>query len=63
MAYLATWAVFIDGEGLDPREVAKRAEKHSQDPNHSTWKVLDLDSGRVTVVDLSEDRIIDFVRD
>lgn len=53
MAYYAEWSVFIDGDGLDPTEVARRAREWSKDPSHNTWRIVDLSKNTSTVVDIS----------
>lgn len=55
MPYLASWSVFIDGDDLTPVEVARQALTHQQEP---TWKVIDLDSGQTTVVDINSERVL-----
>lgn len=58
MAYMAMWSVFIDGDDLDPIQVADRARVHAANPDHQTWRVVNIDSGDSAVVDLRERCIV-----
>lgn len=58
MPYLATWAVFVQDEGLDAINAAKVAHGLAQNPDHATWKITDLDTGQVFLVDLKKERVI-----
>lgn len=59
MTYLAKFAVVVDGNDLDPFEVASRAREILLHPQGSTWLVDDLDSNKRSVVDVCEGRIIE----
>lgn len=58
MAYLAQWAVFIDGDDLDPIEVAAAARRRVDDHQNDTWRIVDLNGPHFIVVDLYDRRII-----
>lgn len=64
MKFLIHWVVPIDGppEGLDPLEVARRAQKllrgSIRSGHYPTWLVTDTDSQRSYAVDLDELRVI-----
>lgn len=58
MAYLAQWAVFIDGDDLDPIDVAAAARKRVNDRQNDTWRIVDLNGPHYIVVDLYDRRII-----
>lgn len=47
--------MFIDDDELDPLEVARRAQKHIHEP---TWKIADLKTGVITVIDVNEERVL-----
>lgn len=52
MSYVASWDVYIEGDDLNPFEVAKRAQAEFADPNNQIWAIHDLDAGHSTTVDL-----------
>ena len=52
MSYLAAWTVYIEGEDLDPFEVAKRAREQYEDPMNQMWAIHNMTAMRSTVVDL-----------
>ena len=53
MAYMVTWGIFLDTDSTDPVEIARAArERVIHDPNTTTWKVSNLDTGEINVVDI-----------
>lgn len=58
MGYLAKWVTVVDGEDLDPLEIARRAHELLLDPHRNCWVVKDLTAGRTAAVDLYEQRVI-----
>lgn len=55
MAYLATWGIFIQEDGLDPFEVAHRAKQRMHEP---CWRIIDLETGVITLIDVDQERVI-----
>lgn len=58
MGYTANWAMPVDGEDLDPFEVARRAQELIADPRRGIWLITDLESGATAAVDLIDRQVI-----
>lgn len=58
MGYLAKWAIVVEGEDLDPLEIARRAHQLLLDPHKNCWAIEDLSTRKTAVVDLYEQRVI-----
>ncbi|WP_062906221.1 hypothetical protein [Mycobacterium avium] len=59
MNYWATFGVAITSdEPLDPIELARRGYARVQELEGGTWKITDLSTGEIQVVDLTDNRII-----
>jgi hypothetical protein len=56
--YVASWTILVDGENLDPVEIASRGRELLRDVNKNTWIVKDVDSGELCVVDATAQRVI-----
>ncbi|BCO56043.1 hypothetical protein MINTM005_12870 [Mycobacterium intracellulare] len=58
MSYFATWGVWIPGDDIDPIEVAKQGHARAQE-TPGTWKITNLDTKEITIVDLTNNQIIE----
>jgi hypothetical protein len=61
VAYLATWAIFInDEEGLTPYDVAVKARAIVEgDQDKDIWQISNLDTMESTIIDFSKPRILE----
>lgn len=49
--YIAQWGIFIEGEDLDPVDVARQAREKFLDPNNDMWQIIDMETGTTWAVE------------
>lgn len=59
MQYMASWQCFIDGD--TPVNGAEKAREMVLDPTRGYWRLVDLDSGDITVVNLQDRKVVGHV--
>jgi hypothetical protein len=60
MGYLATWTVIIPDDDIDPMEAAKKAAERISNPQHAAWRIANLETEELFVVEIFDGRVIAF---
>jgi hypothetical protein len=58
MAYIAQWMVLVQGDGIDPVEVARQARELSLDPANDAWRIIDIETQESCVVSIIDNRVV-----